>query len=1129
MKLFVENSTIGQRIRYSREKILARRFYGDLIPLITESSALKTKATENRASRSKPQRKKTSHSHSSDGDAQKTHVSSGEDLATQEVDLNSHGWHRTNRYAWHAQSSYSSHHPHQRYPSGPTGDVDSPTPAPQANGRLRPTNETKRGGHGDWSRGCAGWRQRSYSGSEQSDVFYHNPSNYRSRGNAHVSNDADGNTGRGRGRGRGSSRQGLTHREPIGGQSLNSNGNNTYRIASCLVDTASGQSVQQTKNRRIYSKSFCIDPPPGFDLPVHGKPDSEPSSATTIQKEEFFIMNKDSVPIHHHVSDDSSLSSTQVNKKHYIHPCNWYYIDLFKCVQGPFTNQQMATWLASGHLPLAVKIRRDCDECFLSLADHMNLAGRIPFWVGYNQPPITHANLSNLSGLNDNNNNHQISIHPTDATLLASSNPPTAEIQNTTCIVSSLQSSLTTFSEEQTQQVNINAGGNDISQVITDKIPVSSNVPTLSLKTISSSTTDSSELQTVNPSSLTEINEKALLNLYNETQSLVAHTSKIEAERLALANKLAEINSTTAKLLSNLCPSQLSSTLTESLIRTTNAVQIELARILEPASNKISSSQIETINATTDSVSDNDVDAIIPSTSDCNTTAPSSGIKLFESSITTTSTTSENIHTKQIYPANIQISTNDELNAIAANETPLISVINSSEYNNNDQHTDHVCDNNVNNHNDDVDDDSNQQLQIVKESVSPCTEFSPSECIIAQTGSSNHELETPTTKKSRRRNKKTNKKLSSDELRQLAWESEFNRRKAAALEQSLAEEARLEKLAKEEAAAIAAEKALALQEEIRTIAEYRKRQISRMKADSELAALKLPESAQWAGGNANTTGRTPVMDLRSIQAAQAAEEAQMKYHDALMSEQVAILTTAEATLSTKSPVLWSQVAKYETTHSTSANTTCSPKNNNKIVEHSKHTVVMPSSNSSTQKTNNHSTNKTQLDYLKTNPIVCSSSKTANSLVSSHTNTTSTSSASVVSCTPKAKNNIVNNSVSAKTLNNPSIPSIWDLPVTTNNLDNTKVMIAGKKNNSKKKKKNREVSLFPAKEELAHWCESQLSSIPLSGVDLPTLVDLLCELQATDEIVEFIESSLGRSKRISQFSRDFLQKRALFRE
>lgn len=102
----------------------------------------------------------------------RTHGSSGEDLTTQEVDPNTHGWHRMNRYAGHAQSGSSSHHPHQRYPSGPTGDVDPSIPVSQANGPLRPTNETKRGGHGDWSRGCAGWRQRSYSGSEQSDVFY---------------------------------------------------------------------------------------------------------------------------------------------------------------------------------------------------------------------------------------------------------------------------------------------------------------------------------------------------------------------------------------------------------------------------------------------------------------------------------------------------------------------------------------------------------------------------------------------------------------------------------------------------------------------------------------------------------------------------------------------------------------------------------------------------------------------------------------------------------------------------------------------------------------------------------------------------------------------------------------------
>ncbi|VDO77019.1 unnamed protein product [Schistosoma mattheei] len=159
-----------------------------------------------------------------------------------------------NRYAGHAQSGSSSHHPHQRYPSGPTGDVDFSIPVSQANGPLRPTNETKRGGHGDWSRGCAGWRQRSYSGSEQSDVFYYNHSNHRGRGNGHPSNEVDGNTGRGRGRGRGSGRQGLTHREPVGGQSQTS-GSNACRPASCLVDTPGGQLVVSC---HLFSRLFVI-------------------------------------------------------------------------------------------------------------------------------------------------------------------------------------------------------------------------------------------------------------------------------------------------------------------------------------------------------------------------------------------------------------------------------------------------------------------------------------------------------------------------------------------------------------------------------------------------------------------------------------------------------------------------------------------------------------------------------------------------------------------------------------------------------------------------------------------------------------------------------------------------------
>ncbi|VDP70777.1 unnamed protein product [Schistosoma mattheei] len=225
--------------------------------------------------------------------------------------------------------------------------------------------------------------------------------------------------------------------------------------SNVLKEQMADEPIQQTKNGRIYSKSFCSDPPPGFDLPIHDKPTSESSSSITCQKEDVFIDNNDSMPIHHcHlVDDDSSKNSTQMNSKQsIIHPCNWYYIDLFTCTQGPFTNQQMSTWLVGGYLPLALKIRRDCDECFLSLADHMNLAGRIPFWTGYNQPPITHANLPSLSVLNNNNSSNQVLTHSTIITnQISSSTPPGITNRKTDCVTSLQQSTLPTFDEDTTQ------------------------------------------------------------------------------------------------------------------------------------------------------------------------------------------------------------------------------------------------------------------------------------------------------------------------------------------------------------------------------------------------------------------------------------------------------------------------------------------------------------------------------------------------------------------------------------------------------------------------------------------------------------------------------------------------------
>lgn len=84
----------------------------------------------------------------------------------------------------------------------------------------------------------------------------------------------------------------------------------------------------------------------------------------------------------------------------------------------------------------------------------MNLAGRIPFWTGYNQPPITHANLPSLSVLNNNNSSNQVLTHSTIITnQISSSTPPGITNRKTDCVTSLQQSTLPTFDED-TAQVN---------------------------------------------------------------------------------------------------------------------------------------------------------------------------------------------------------------------------------------------------------------------------------------------------------------------------------------------------------------------------------------------------------------------------------------------------------------------------------------------------------------------------------------------------------------------------------------------------------------------------------------------------------------------------------------------------
>nr|CAH8842768.1 unnamed protein product [Trichobilharzia regenti] len=1175
--------------------------------------------------RPKTQRKKTSHSQSSDGEANKSHVN--EDLTVQENDSNNTGWHRKTRHAVNAQSGgHVTHYPHQRRPSGPTGgggggDVDTPNSSPQVTGPLRPTNEIKRGGHGDWSRGCAGWRQRSYSGSEQSDVYHHNYSNHRGRGNGHEPDGGGGVTGRGGGRGRGRGRQAVTHRESTGtGQSHNSNTSN-HRPVSCLADVNTLLSTE-TKSTRAYSKSFSIDPPPGFELPVHENTEklSSPSSLSmgTLQAEEFLDNNSPVDQITSTTSNDhlhlltmtptTNTTSTEVctttTPKPFHSSRTWYYVDLLKHIQGPFTDQQMATWFAAGYLSLGVKIRRNCDECFLSLADHMNLANRVPFWSGYNQPPITHENLSSITSrlrFNENLLNAQISFPeappppPTTTTPNSSITGTTSTNINQLCsnsVVSNrtdnpavvsppgstldegqtqLQHQIVVTSIDKVQVESVDSKQNPVSSTLspTNTSPVP---PPEDLKTSRSN----------NSNRYTEVNNDttALLNLCTDAQNILTHTSKIEAERLALANKLAEINNTTAKLLSNLCSNQLNSSLTESLIQTTNAVQSELARLLispkmgDANGNNNSSGSInkgdnsDTRNTLSSSSSPP------PPPSPQNPSPEMTKITMHEK-LSTPSKVLDSAQPKEqditgggsgdeehISPIDEKINSPSSLLSPSPSsydskdhdESSSIAVVDSTQL----TITGHFS----RDHDDDVDvddgEDGRSDENVIQEessikntSVTTTATTTTPQTIATTPGkadSSNDADESGgggVSKKSKRKNKKANKKLTAEQEKQLAWEIEFNRRKAAALEQKLAEEARLKKIAEEEAYALAMEKALADQEKARALAEQSRREALRMKADSELSRLKLPESARWAAGCVNTPEKPLANDLRSIQAAQEAEEEEKRRHRLLLAEQMSALTPSPANVPSAKPTLaWSEIAKSES-HSTTPKTNDALKDE-KFAERSKRTpgvVAQPLSDTTRpQKSSPHqhpATNATLLSSIKSVATstpqpppghISSLSSVSNVAVVEKKNTTSHS---TIPCTT-TKGQLINSPDNSTNTNNTTkkcqstapIPSIWDLPVSSN-LDNTTNSVGVKKASNKKKKKNcSTMNSFTVKEELVHWCESQLSSMPLSGIDLPTLVDLLCDLQTSDEIVEFIETSLGRSKRVTKFSKDFLQKRAL---
>ncbi|KAF6776922.1 hypothetical protein AHF37_03710 [Paragonimus kellicotti] len=992
---------------------------------------------------------------------------SREDLVADDVDQTAQ-WHRAVRQQWLPGNSTS--HSRQRYPSGPHGDVSqsvSHTP-------LRPLPaDTRRGGHGNWSKGCAGWRQRSYSGSENSGLGQSTHTTYRGRGagnNVHSVVENDEHVLRGRGRGRPGGRyvfqlRGPSVREQHAGQgafrlsnfvstlnrsvdteefwqdedwnsmSLDHESHSSHTSTSRemtdvtrpFVDLSTATTItaatttatpnphslpvipdppindteKLTKASELptHSSPHFLDPPPGFDLPLQlSTNNASPENRSTDLPDTGCSMGT-VLPI------DTVVS-------------RWYYVDSMGQTQGPFTNQQMAAWLAGGYLPLSIEIRRDCDECFLTLIDHMNLAGRLPFWDGYVQPPITQSNLSSLGatlGKPISNPRWLSNIPPpTPAPIspfpqaspfpLLIGNPhhapSTSTVANSAAAAAATAVLIATAATLASQQ--------QVQYGVPDRLQAPSAQAELSLG-------NSSSLSTTNL-----VGGDHIMRLYTEAQALAAHVAKVEAERQELVDRLAAINSSAVKLLS---PSPTANPTVVGASASEQAASLPkdplpLEKVVEVTETKEAKSPYvcsETV--------------IVVEPSEC-----SSGLE--------------------------------------TNEQALLSVCNKSV----------------------TDDPPPIEHESKKEHTISTLASVPTETDEPELASDTREngrssLEASVTdvasKKAKKKNKKTKKsKLTPEQERQLAWEAEFERRKAVARERTLAQEAEARRLAEEEAAAIAEEQLALAKEQARLLNEQRKRELARVKADQQLGKLQLPSSARWAvstGVSSTDSPSSGPTSLAVIQAAQAREESERKRREAFLSEQAMALSATElATNTQRTPQAWASVVNTTSTGAV--------------------------------KQKQPSAAKTSKTRPKVDPLIVKASVQQESSKATNSGTNSISTTKKSNAGPSSITNTVHTT------------SIWNLP-----LNDKPEPAASENKNSKKNKKNaklnREAASFAAKEQLAHWCESQLSSMPLSGVDLPTLVDLLCELEAAEQVVEFIESSLGRSKRTSKFSKAFLEKRA----
>ncbi|VUZ57522.1 unnamed protein product, partial [Hymenolepis diminuta] len=348
--------------------------------------------------------------------------------------------------------------------------------------------------------------------------------------------------------------------------------------------------------------------------------------------------------------------------------------------------------------------------------------------------------------------------------------------------------------------------------------------------------------------------------------------------------------------------------------------------------------------------------------------------------------------------------------------------------------------------------------------------------------------------------KKKKGKLSAAELQQQAWEHEEERRRKANAERVAREEAEEAALA----AALAEEEAIAsaagnvatsssakltaaarrqLEETQRVRQQQLAREAAKKEAEASLASFKLPPTAKWGGANRNAVAAAATSSTSGVPTSMA---------------DILVAQMQEEELERMKP---------NSGHATFASKVASGTH-----------ARQPPPSSTAGKPKLFVTADAQPSTLAATKQQ-QPTKPSDLVVNFHPAKPAPKASSVIAASK------TNQSVASL-----NVPSIWNMVVDTN----ATAKSANSKKDRKKKKANANsnlltgsiISLTPkARQELVKWCENKLSAFQHGNVDIPTLISVLCDMEEDQDVLECIESSFGKSQRVSNFSKAFVEKRA----